>query len=251
MPILKPSGSVHQREFAAAAQKDTSNFCVWAKVNSQPAWLLIDSDCTGNFMDSEFAAKHAIWTQVKKNPFRLQGFDGTFMKHNDEWVNRETVPTPMRLGQHLEKIQFDITEQPGSDIVLGIPWLWAANPMIDWAENKIYFVKSSNSNKLYSVLNSPEGVKIFAMSAEETREELKNPDTKILWSRWVKDDWDPVTKIFIPKEYKDFEELFTAVKDQDTLLKHQEWDHEIKIMKGCMSTKQPIYSLSPQKLDAL
>ena len=102
------------------------------------------------------------------------------MKHNDEWVNWETVPTPMRLGWHLEKIQFDITEQPGSDIVLGIPWLWAANPMIDWAENKIYFVKGSNPNKLYSVLNSPEGVKIFTMSAEETREELKNPDTKIL-----------------------------------------------------------------------
>ena len=102
------------------------------------------------------------------------------MKHNDEWVNWETVLTLMRLDQHLEKIQFDIMKQPGSNIVLGIPWLWAANPMIDWAENKIYFVKGSNPNKLYSVLNSPEGVKIFTMSAEETREELKNPDTKIL-----------------------------------------------------------------------
>ena len=52
--------------------------------------------------------------------------------------------------------------------------------MIDWAENKIYFVKGDNSNKLYPVLNSLKGVKIFAMSAEETREELRNPDTKIL-----------------------------------------------------------------------
>ena len=144
------------------------------------------------------------------------------MKHNNEWVNWETVLTLMHLGQHLEKIQFNITEQPGSDTVLGIPWLWAANPMIDWAENKIYFVKGDNSNKLYPVLNSLKGVKIFAMSAEETREELRNPDTKILWSRQVKDDWDPITKIFIPKEYKDFKELFTAVKDQDALLKHQE-----------------------------
>ena len=45
--------------------------------------------------------------------------------------------------------------------------------------------------------------------------------------------------------------MFTAVKDQDALPKHQEWDHEIKIMEGCTPTKQPIYPLSPQKLDAL
>ena len=220
MPILKPSGSVHQREFTAAAQEDTSNFYVWVKVNSQPAWLLIDSDCTGNFMNSGFAAKHTIWTQVKKNPFRLQGFNETFMKHNNEWVNQETVFTLMHLSQHWEKIQFDITEQPGSNIVLGIPWLWAANSMINWVKNEIYFVRGSNSNKLYSVLNSSEGVKIFTMSVKETREELKNSDTKILWSRWVKDDWDSVTKISISKEYKDFEELFTAVKNQNALLKH-------------------------------
>ena len=123
--------------------------------------------------------------------------------------------------------------------------------MIDWAKNKIYFVKGSNSNKLYSVLNSPEGVKIFTMSVKETREELKNSDAKILWSRQVKDDWDSVTKISIRKEYKDFKELFTAMKNQGTLLKHQEWDHEIKIMEGCTPMKQPIYSLSFQKLDAL
>ena len=173
------------------------------------------------------------------------------MKYNDGWVNLETVPIPIRLGQHWEKIQFDITEQPGSDIVLGIPWLRAANPMIDWAENEIYFVKGGNPNKLYPVLNPPEGVEIFAMTAEKTCEELKNPDAKILWSRRVKDDRDPVTKISIPKEYKDFKELFTAVKDQDALPKHQEWDHEIKIIEGCKPTKQPIYPLSPQKLDAL
>ena len=55
---------------------------------------------------------------------------------------------------------------------------------------------------------------------EETREELKNPDTKILWSRQVKEDQDPVIKLSISKEYEDFKELFMAVKNQDALLKH-------------------------------
>ena len=80
-------------------------------------------------------------------------------------------------------------KQPGSDIVLGIPWLWAANPMINWVKNEIYFIRGSNLNKLYSVLNSSEGVKIFTMSAEETQgtKEFWHKDTvKQMSQRWLR-----------------------------------------------------------------
>ena len=34
--------------------------------------------------------------------------------------------------------------------------------------------------KLYSIMYSLKGVKVFAMTAEEMHKELKNPDTQIL-----------------------------------------------------------------------
>jgi len=36
-------------------------------------------------------------------------------------------------------IQFDITDSPGSDVVLGLPWLKEANPYINWKEETIWF----------------------------------------------------------------------------------------------------------------
>jgi len=45
--------------------------------------------------------------------------------------------------------------------------------------------------------------------------------------------------------------LFEKESDQETLLKHQSWDHEIKLINDKKLTKQFIYSLSTEKLDAL
>ncbi len=45
--------------------------------------------------------------------------------------------------------------------------------------------------------------------------------------------------------------MFEKESDQETLLKHQSWDHEIKLIDDKKLTKQFIYSLSIEKLNAL
>ena len=54
------------------------------------------------------------------------------------------------------------------------------NLMIDWAKNKISFMKEMKFTKLYSVLTLLPEVKIFTMTAEETHEEIKNSAAQIL-----------------------------------------------------------------------
>ena len=56
----------------------------------------------------------------------------------------------------------------------------------------------------------------------------------------------------VPEEHqKDTAALFSEEESEDTLPPHQEQDHEIKLEPGIKSTKQPIYPLSPEKLEAL
>ncbi len=174
------------------------------------------------------------------------------MKYNNGLIDQETRPIHLRLGRHWEKLRLDVTEQPGSDIVLGIPWLRTANPMIDWTNETIAFL-GTGTTRLHPILKPPQGVEIFVMTSEEMREEFGGTnDAQVLWSREIQGGHpkDPATAI-IPKEYQEYKILFEEESDQEALPKHQSWDHEIKLVDGKEPTKQSIYPLSAEKLDAL
>ncbi len=55
----------------------------------------------------------------------------------------------------------------------------------------------------------------------------------------------------ISKEYQKYKILFEKESDQETLLKHQSWNHEIKLINDKKLMKQFIYSLLTEKLNAL
>ena len=56
----------------------------------------------------------------------------------------------------------------------------------------------------------------------------------------------------VPEEHReDTAALFSEKEGKDTLPPHQEWDYKIKLEPGTKPTKQPIYPLSPEKLEAL
>ncbi len=227
---------------------DLTQLRVWVKINDHTARLFIDSDCTRNYMFSEFARKAQIFMQKKKESYNLQNFNETLMKYNNKLINQETRLIHLRLEHHWEKLRLDVTKQSGSDIVLDISWLRMINLMIDWVNETITFLHTETT-RLHLILKSSESVKIFAMTANNIRSELKNSlDAQMLWSREVKSN---LAIVKISKKYQKYKILFEKESDQETLLKHQSWDYEIKLIDDKKLTKQFIYSLSTEKLDAL
>ena len=154
----------------------------------------------------------------------------------------------MRLERHWKKLRLNVTKQSESNIVLDISWLHMINSMIDWVNETIAFLHTETT-RLHSILKSSENVKIFAMTANDMRSELKNnSDAQMLWSRKIKSN---LAIVEISKEYQKYKILFEKESDQETLLKHQSWDHKIKLIDDKKLTKQFIYSLSTEKLNAL
>ncbi len=107
--------------------------------------------------------------------------------------------------------------------------------------------------RLHSILKSSQNVKIFIMTSEEMREEFREiNDAQMLWSREIQSDHSKnLTIAIIFKEYQKYKILFEKESDQKTLLKHQSWDHEIKLVDDKKLMKQFIYSLLTEKLNAL
>ncbi|KAI7411517.1 hypothetical protein KC336_g12012 [Hortaea werneckii] len=206
---------------AATRRRYANNFQVWVTIGSAPAKALIDSGCTGIFMSPKFAEAHRVSLRTKREPFPLQAIDGTPVAYNKGMVTHETGHLPLRMGRHREKLQFDITESPGSDVVLGLPWLWETNALINWKEETVMFENESSQSM---------------------------PLPVILWSK--KQD-EAKTKLAIPPEYQDFKALFEEESDQDALPKHQPWDHEIKLQPGKEPRKEGVRPMSAEKAEVL
>jgi hypothetical protein len=59
-------------------------------------------------------------TRRKNKPFPLIAIDGKPVTYNKGIVIHETSGLPLRLGRYREMLQFDITEAPGCNMVLGL-----------------------------------------------------------------------------------------------------------------------------------
>jgi len=231
---------------------DLSQLRVWVKINDHAAQLFIDSDCMRNYIFSEFAKEAQISTQKKKESYKLQNFNKTLMKYNNELINQETQLIYLRLERHWEKLRLNVTKQSDSDIVLDISWLHMINSMIDWVNEIIAFL-DTEMTRLHSILKSSQEVKIFIMTSKEMREEFREiSDAQMLWSREIQSDHSKnLTIAIIFKKYQKYKILFEKESDQKTLLKHQSWNHKIKLVDDKKFTKQFIYSLLTEKLNAL
>jgi len=202
-------------------------------------------------MTPQFAQRSEVALRKKQQPFPLQAIDGKPVTYNQGVVAEETEEIPLRIGRYRGKVQYDITEAPGSDVVLGLPWLKEANPYINWKEETIWFEGSPKPTPLSVVRDALDMVGVCAMTYAETEELIaESPnEVQVLWAKGNNQDASP--EVDIPEEYRDLEEVFKEEGDDEALPAHQPWDHEIKLLPGTKPTKQPVRPLSAQKLEIL
>lgn len=92
------------------------------------AKLLVDSGASYNFVAQEFVNKNHLTTMEIAGP-TIQVADGTLYGCNHQ------VETTVRIGHYLSKMQAYVLPLKGTyDVILGTPWLAAANPSIDWQQ---------------------------------------------------------------------------------------------------------------------
>ena len=99
---------------------------VMEKINGHPAWILLDSGVSRNFLDEQFVDRCHISTQ-KSAPISIELADGRKQETNrtariqDLSLDSYQIT---RISTHVIKIQW-------YDAILGKPWLYHANPSID------------------------------------------------------------------------------------------------------------------------
>jgi len=95
---------------------------------------LLDSEATGLFMDTTFAREKRFRMEKIKNPLLVKNVDGTV---NIGKAITYQVEYNMFLKGHVERVRMDMCNLGKMEVILGMPWLAAHNPEIDWKKREV------------------------------------------------------------------------------------------------------------------
>jgi len=95
---------------------------------------LLNSGATGLFMDTTFAKEKGFKMEKMKRPLLVKNVDGTV---NIGRAIMYQVECNMFFKGHVERVRIDICNLGKMEVILGIPWLAAHNPEIDWEKGEV------------------------------------------------------------------------------------------------------------------
>ena len=105
---------------------------------------LIDSGASACFIDNDFAERHKI-VKVKRNKSSVvRMIDGRTLSSGA--VTEITEPLLLTMGEHTERIVFNVIRSPSYPIILGMTWLKHHNPIINWKDKTIKFICCTSSD---------------------------------------------------------------------------------------------------------
>ena len=96
--------------------------------------VLLDSGAMGLFMDMTFAREKEFKIEKLKNPLLVRNVDRTV---NAGGAITHQVECNMFFKGHVERARMDVCNLGKTKVILGMLWLAAHNPEIDWEKEEV------------------------------------------------------------------------------------------------------------------
>ena len=96
--------------------------------------VLLDSRVTDLFMDTTFAKEKGFKMEKLKKPLLVRNVDRTA---NVGGAITHQVECNMFFKGHMERARMDMYNLGKTELILGMPWLAAHNPEIDWEKGEV------------------------------------------------------------------------------------------------------------------
>jgi len=96
--------------------------------------VLLDSGAMRMFMDRKTAAKHGFKLQKLERPIRVKNVDGM---HNSGGAITHQVEVNVYYKGYVERMRMDVCNLGRTKVILGMPWLAAHNPEINWETGEV------------------------------------------------------------------------------------------------------------------
>jgi len=95
---------------------------------------LLDSGATRIFMDKRMVARHRFKLKKLERPIIVKNVDGM---NNSRGAITYQVEVNVYYKSHVERMRIDVYDLGRMEIILGMPWLAAHNPEINWETKEV------------------------------------------------------------------------------------------------------------------
>jgi len=99
---------------------------------------LLDSGTMGMFMDKQIAARHGFKLQKLERPIAVRNVDGT---NNSRGTITYQVECNVFYKDHMERMRMNVCDLGKTEVILGMPWLAAHNPEINWETGEVKIMR--------------------------------------------------------------------------------------------------------------
>jgi len=181
---------------------------------------LLDSGATGLFMNTAFTKEKGFRMERLKNPLVVRNIDRT-VNVGEAIIHQ--VECNMFFKGHVKRVRMDVCNLGKIEVILGMPWLAAHNPEIDWEKGEVRMMCCSPICR--------------KKNQEEERKEVKKAE---------KNKNEEVLRRLVPKRFWRWKKVFRK-KESERMLVRKTWDHTIELKEGFIPQKEKLYSLSREE----
>jgi len=202
---------------------------------------LLDSGATGLFMDKGFMEKNGLKMERLERPVKVMNANGTHNSGGD--ITHEVVCNVCYKG-YREKARFDVCSLGRTEVILGMPWLMAHNPEIDWEKEDVKLTRCppwcSKSNEGKERTRYKERMR----GAEEEKAISWVADEKEDWGREEEMEIDhQKNQTMVPKRFHQWLKVFGKVESERMPVR-KVWDHAVDLKEEFKASKAKVYPLS-------
>ena len=196
---------------------------------------LLDSGATGLFMSKRLAEKQGFKLEKLNKPIKVRNMDESDNKRGS--ITHEMEVNLFYRG-HVERVQMDICELGKTEVILGMLWLAAHNPEINWETGEVRMTRcpplcgQSPEKKIIKRKQGTEEDKKdlrWTIEEREKREEIEEDHRKV--------------KKLVPKRFHKWKKVFGKV-ESERMPTRKPWDHAIDLKEDFVPKKRQIYPLS-------
>jgi len=181
---------------------------------------LLDSGAAGLFMNMTFTREKGFKMERMRNPLLVKNMNGMV---NVEGAITHQVEYNMFFKGHVKRVRIDVCNLEKTKVILGMLWLAAHNPEIDWEKGEVKMTRCPPICR--------------KRKQEGKRKEVKKVE---------KDEDKETLKKLVPQRFWKWKKVF-GKRESERIPVQKAWDHAIELKEGFIPKKGKVYLLSREE----